>query len=391
MKNKFKNLTIISDCVHAFDANGNVGTENHIFCRQMEVLAAHFEHTIICCPFVNTSFDNISPYLSAKVDFIQLPNVGGNSLKDKLKIVRTIPVWIKAFGKALKDADIVYLRMPNNLSIPGFFYFCLRFARMFSTYTGTWKNYKGEPVTYRFQKWILKYLFKGPVWVYTNEECKHKRLFKNFSPSYGLQEWEEENEQVRERIRQYSSKLITTPVFITVGSLVSYKNQQYILEVCKRLREKNFPFYWYIVGDGPLKEDYIKFVKENKLNSCVCITGKKSYHELRELYRKANFLVQSTLIEGFGKTPVEAMFHGVIPLLSSVAMANEMTGNGIRGYVYTTDDPKNLECLIYRLQKEQNKFANLIENARKYAKEQTLENWAESYLQTINNFFKKRK
>jgi hypothetical protein len=36
-------------------------------------------------------------------------------------------------------------------------------------------------------------------------------------------------------------------------------------------------------------------------------------------------MVQATLVEGFGKAPVEAMCHGVIPLLSKTAMADEMT------------------------------------------------------------------
>jgi len=371
------------------DSNGNIATENHIFRRQMEALASYFEHTILCCPFVNQKAGSVtSTYTLNKIEFIQLPNVGGSSLKHKLQIIKVIPVWIKAFQKAIKHADIVYLRMPNNLNIPGFFYFYIKRAKTFATYTGTWKNYKGEPFTYRFQKWILKNLFKGPVWVYTPEKCIQKNFFKNYSPSYSLREWDEETEQVNNRIINYKSYPISKPVFITVGSLVPYKNQQYILELCKQLREKNFSFHWYIVGDGLLRSEYEKFIEDNNLNCCISITGKKTYKELRELYRGSNFLVQPTLVEGFGKAPVEAMFHGVIPVLSKVPMADEMTGNGRRGYVFSVNDIKSLESLIYKIMGEENKFFSMIENGREYAKEQTLENWAKDYVQTINNFFK---
>lgn len=386
MDNKFKRLAIISDCVHML-SNGDVVTENHIFCRQMQALAAHFEHTLICCPFVKKSPNSVtSSYTNKNIDFIQLPNVGGNTLKEKWQLIKTIPVWIKAFKKAFENADVIYLRMPNNLNIPGFFYFYLKRAKTFATYTGTWENYKKEPPTYRFQKWLLKNFLKGPIWIYTDKQYDEKKVFKNFSPSYSLNEWHEETEQINNRIKAYSHA-IQKPVFITVGSLVAYKNQQYVLDVCKQLHEKKFSFLWYIVGDGPLKNAYINFVNENNLSSCVSITGKKTYQELRALYRQANFLVQPALIEGFGKPPVEAMFHGVIPVLSEVAMAEEMTGDGSRGYTFSVNDKKNLECLIYKIMNEQHRFAQTIKNGRDYAQEQTLEKWADDYVETINAFF----
>jgi glycosyltransferase involved in cell wall biosynthesis len=141
------------------------------------------------------------------------------------------------------------------------------------------------------------------------------------------------------------------------------------------------------VGDGPLKDEYVQFVENNNLNDCVFITGKKTYNELQELYRKANFLVQPGLIEGFGKAPVEAMLHGVIPLLSEVPMAKEMTGEGKRGYIFSVNDSRNLEHLIYKIMNEQKSFGEMIKNGREYVKEQTLEKWADNYVQTVNYFF----
>lgn len=388
MSNKFKRLAIISDCVHMLSKD-TVVTENHIFCRQMQALAAHFEHTMICCPFLKKSPNSVtSPYTNKNINFIQLPNVGGNTLKHKWQLLKAVPAWLKAFKKAAESADVVYLRMPNNLNIPGFFYFYFKHAKTFATYTGTWENYKKEPLTYRFQKWLLKNFFKGPVWIYTDKASDEKKFFKNFSPSYSLSEWHEETEQVNNRVNQYALRPLQKPVFITVGSLVAYKNQQYVLDVCKQLHEKKFSFFWYIVGDGSLKDEYIQFVNENNLNSYVSITGKKTYQELRALYRQSNFLVQPALIEGFGKAPVEAMFHGVIPVLSEVAMAAEMTGNGSRGYTFSVNDTKNLECLIYKMMNEQAKFGQMIGNGRNYAKEQTLEKWANDYVEAVMHFFK---
>src|SRR6185503_5286133 len=144
MENKFKRLAIISDCIHMRNENGDVLTENHIFCRQIQALASYFESTIICCPFDKLGPQSVtSTYTLNSIEFVELPNVGGKTLRHKLDIIKTIPAWLKAFKHAHPKADVVYLRMPNNLSIPGFFYFYLRRAKKFATYTGNWDNYSG--------------------------------------------------------------------------------------------------------------------------------------------------------------------------------------------------------------------------------------------------------
>ncbi|CAN5732521.1 hypothetical protein BH10BAC2_BH10BAC2_16200 [soil metagenome] len=388
MENKFRRLAIISDCVHMRDETGNVVTENHIYCRQMQELVKHFEETVIVCPFVACAKGSVvSCYKLPSLAFIELPNAGGSKLKDKWQLIKTIPAWIKAFSKANKISDIVYLRMPNNLSIPGFFYYLSKNKKTFATYTGTWDNYQNEPATYRFQKWLLKHFFKGPVWIYVNEKPADEHLLKGYSPSYSEAEWEEETVQVAHRIDEYTATRITRPVFITVGALVPNKNQQYILETCKHLRDSGFSFYWYIVGDGYMKDAYEQFVSDHALEDYVCIAGKKTYHQLRALYREAIFLVQATLVEGFGKAPVEAMFHGVIPILSKTAMAEEMTGNGARGFTFDTSVKESLFVTIKNALSVQHGFCEMIHNGRQYVKHQTLESWANEYVEKINVSF----
>jgi len=343
----------------------------------MQALAAYFDETLIVCPFVQKTKESITTaYTLSSVRFLQLPNAGGKTLTDKLKLIRMIPVWRKAFAEAYKNSDVFYLRMPNNLNIPGFFYFYFKRVTAFATYTGTWNNYKGEPITYRFQKWLLKNLFKGPVWIYTSEQKNDGHLFKSISPSFSESEWEAESAQVETRKENYISGKFIRPVFITVGALVPNKNQQFILELCKYLRNNNFSFYCYIVGDGYMRNVYEQFIKDNKLDDVVCIAGKKTYETLQTIYREANFMIQSTLVEGFGKAPIEAMCHGVIPLLSKTAMADEMTGNGKRGFTFDTNNVADLATLIMSLSKQPERLTDLVDNGRRYVKGQTLEKWA---------------
>ena len=78
---EFNTLAIFTDCVHFFDNDKNVVTENHIFRRQMQALATLFQHTIIYCPFADYSKDKVtSVYENPSIQFEPLPNVGGNTL-----------------------------------------------------------------------------------------------------------------------------------------------------------------------------------------------------------------------------------------------------------------------------------------------------------------------
>lgn len=385
---EFNTLAIFTDCVHYFDSDKNIVTENHIFRRQMQALAGLFKYTVIYCPFADYSKDKVtSIYKNSSIQFNPLPNVGGNTVKHKLKILFTMPAWFKAFKKAEKQADIIYQRFPNNLNIPGFFYFYFKRSKVFATYTGAWQNYPGEPSTYRFQKWLLKSFFRGPVMAYTNEEKTGRNIFKTFSPSYTASEWDEEIERVKQRIFELKSGSISEPVFITVGALVAGKNQQYILDTFKILHDDGFVFKLYIVGDGPLRETYSNFILQKGLQQKVFLTGKKKHTELRELYRESHFIIQASLAEGFGKVPLEGFFHGVIPLLNNTGMAAEMTGNTERGFLFSVNESSSLLNLIMKMSVYNDALPELIRNGRVYAKSKTIENWVISLNKKLNDSF----
>lgn len=388
MKASKMKLGIISDCVHFYEASGKVATENHILLRQLQTLAGYFAEVLICCPFAHDNSSSVySTYNNSNISFMPLPNVGGNNLTDKWKLVTAFPKWFRAFKKINRFSDIVYQRFPNNLNIPGFFYFYFKNKKVFATYTGTWGGYDGEPVTYRFQRWLLNKYFKGPVWAYMNTPAQNTRIMSGISPSYSRQEWNEEAEQVNQRI----ISLKTTPLkclrMVTVGTLISYKNQLCILKACVLLKQKNIPFILSIVGDGPMKEDLAVFISENKLTDSVQLCGKKNHEQLRDIYRQHDFVVQAPLSEGFGKVPIEGFFHGLIPVINNIALAQQMTGRQERGFLFDATDPSDLARVLQNLLLRTEGLAQMIENGRAYAREQTLEAWAENYHQTIEQYF----
>lgn len=381
-------LGIISDCIHYKTPDGKIGTENHILLRQLQALCSYYSETLICCPF--DSYDStkvITTYSDKNIHFTPVPVAGGDTAKAKFQLISTIATWWSAFKKIDRFSDIVYQRFPNNLNIPGFFFFWFQKKKVFATYTGTWKSYKSEPSTYRFQRWLLHNYFKGPVWVYSNEQTDNKRIFSGFSPSYSKTEWDEETIQVEERIARIQKEGLPIFRLITVGTLIDYKNQTGIVKSCLLLKKQNFAFTLTIVGDGPMRNELETLVEQSGLQNEVKLAGKKNYAELRELYRRHDFVVQAPFSEGFGKVPVEGFFHGVVPVINNISLARFMTGNEERGFLFDASDEKNLATTLLKIKSKIDKLPKMITNGRQLAQKQTLDAWAKEYYETVKKYF----
>lgn len=381
-------LAIFSDCVHMKDNAGNVGSDIHIFVKQIEALSIYFSEIHLFCPFVG--FDNsiaITTYSTKNIHFYPQKKVGGSTFKHKLSIIQQIPNWFASYRKANQLADIVYQRYPNNINLPGFFYFYFLRKKVFATFTGTWGKNNIESYTYRLQKWMLKNLFRGPVGVYSNEEINSKKIFKSFSPSYSASEWQEEELQTECRLTEIKQNGFQKISMVTVGSFVSYKNQQYILDTCCQLKNLEIPFELYMVGDGELRNQYENFIAKHQLQNEVKLTGKITNNEVRKIYRKVNFVVQSPSYEGFGKVPLEAYFHGALPIINNITLAPYITQNGSLGVTFSIDDKDGLLNVLKHLKKNPNEVIDRIRRSREFVKEFTLEKWAESYITKINEFY----
>ena len=130
------------------------------------------------------------------------------------------------------------------------------------------------------------------------------------------------------------------------------------------------------------------FIKQNDLENEVELVGKKTTNELRELYRQSDFVVQAPKFEGFGKVPIEGFFHGVVPVLNNVGLASNMTGNEERGFLFDAADPANLADKLIEIKEKIFSLPAIIERGRGFAKEQTLERWANEYYATVSEFYK---
>ena len=131
------------------------------------------------------------------------------------------------------------------------------------------------------------------------------------------------------------------------------------------------------------------FIENNNLGSEVILTGKLNAEDLRELYRHHDFAVQAPLFEGFGKVPVEAFFHGVVPIINNISLAKTIVGNEERGFLFDATNENNLVEVIDKISNNIKLLPDMIKLGRTYAKNHTLNAWAEEYFKTVNAYFEK--
>lgn len=379
---KDQSLAIISDCLHYENSNGSVGTRVHIFCRQMTALGYNFKKVIVICPVIKSSIpaEQLS-YYPDTFEFIKLPVTGGTTWLHKINLLRTIPVWLKAFKQARKMADFFLLRFPNNLSIIGLYSF--RKKKKFAMYTGTWQHYTGEPLTFRIQRYLLRQFFEGPVFIYSKYQAERPNFQLSYSPSYSLEEWETAENVIEARQERWLDPNYI-PQFISAGSLLPVKNHELTLAVFKILKQSNFLCKLTIAGDGYLREKLEAYLIENDLTGFVSLAGHVSTEELKRIYAQSDFVIQLPSAEGFGKVPVEGFFYGLIPFLSNTAMSDVFIGPGNeRGFLFQKNDAPYIAKFIIDTWRNKNNLVHKMRTGRNFAKEFTLDNWAQSVINVL--------
>ncbi|TAM83169.1 MAG: glycosyltransferase family 1 protein [Acidobacteria bacterium] len=126
---------------------------------------------------------------------------------------------------------------------------------------------------------------------------------------------------------------------IFVGRLSPEKGLQTLLHAWRRLRN-TIPLH--IVGDGPLREELTKYVKQQGLSS-VRFMGRLGREETQEAIKAARFLIlPSVCFENFPMTIVEAFAAGTPVICSRLGAMREIVAHRHTGLHF---DPTSVEQL----------------------------------------------
>lgn len=178
-------------------------------------------------------------------------------------------------------------------------------------------------------------------------------------------------------------------VFINISGFRPEKNHRLLINAFTRVSKIKKGIKLFLVGDGPLRSDIEKLVKEKKLQNKITFFGVRS--DILKLLEKSDVLVLSSKREGFGLTIVEAMAAGKAVIATAVDGVPELIETGITGVLVPPNDPSALAAAMIKLADDPGLRIKMGEKGRKQAiKQFNITNTVRNYENFYMSLYKKR-
>ncbi|WP_299550069.1 glycosyltransferase [Seonamhaeicola sp.] len=326
---------VLTHVVHKKKGNDFYGYAPYV--REMNLWFKYVDRVVVVAPLCNEAPSNIDlAYNQENLDFVKIPEIAFISVKSAIRALFKLPIIFFSIFQACRKASHIHLRCPGNIGLLG----CLvqmLFPSKIKTakYAGNWDPNSKQPLSYRIQKRILSNTFltkRMKVLVYGKWKNQSKNIKAFFTATYT------ENEIEPIKKRNYSEKLN----FIFTGSLVEGKRPLLAIKVIEQLKDMGKDVTLELFGDGLLKQQLQTYIIANKLQEHVKIHGNKPKSEIKEVLKRAHFLMLASKSEGWPKAIAEAMFFGTIPIATKISCVPYMLDEGKRGILI---DP-NVEHIV---------------------------------------------
>ncbi|QIU95511.1 glycosyltransferase [Bacteroides faecium] len=184
--------------------------------------------------------------------------------------------------------------------------------------------------------------------------------------------------------KQTEDSQIKENVVIFVGRLnFEQKRVDYLLDVWKLVTQQIKNWRLEIVGDGPDKERLQEYCKKHQILN-VSFEG---FKDSSSYYAKAKILTLSSIQEGSPMVIIEAMQHGVVPMLYGTFSASKfLVQEGETGYVIPPFDKQLYAYKMVTLMNNDTQWEGMSEtckaNSKQYNIDLITDEW-EELLKTI--------
>lgn len=164
---------------------------------------------------------------------------------------------------------------------------------------------------------------------------------------------------------------------IHIGRFEEAKNHKLIVDSLKKMIKLNSKIELKLIGDGSKKKDIEKYIKEEKMNDYIILTGNKESC-FEDLYNSDIFILPSKW-EGMPMTLIEAMGTGLPCIVSNVGGIPNIIDNNENGVIIKPEIDNLVESLN-RLLNDELLRKTIGKNARKKSMFFSSEDMAKKYL-----------
>jgi glycosyltransferase involved in cell wall biosynthesis len=176
------------------------------------------------------------------------------------------------------------------------------------------------------------------------------------------------------------------PVVVFVGRHIPEKGVLALPGALAAARERLPELRGEILGDGPLRHEVQRLVRELGLDDVVGVQGFVSEEERRDAMRRALCLAAPSTREGYGLVVVEAASLGTPSVVVNGPdnAALELVEDGVNGVVAASTEPEALAAAILRVHDAGNALREstaewFAQNARRLSLESSLETVLDAY------------
>lgn len=370
---------------YSFDKPGDnfgVGPGVYVWHLLPKLVEAGKEHTYYI--FCNKENENMVP----RGDNIHLVK---NALPNKIRALRILheQIFIPIMFEKHKMDMVHYLG--NNIS------YALQKYSVLTVYDLMWKYYldRGEKsIKYQYFNMTVPASVKMAKEVITISKYVAGELHRNYKkPESALNPillaagtLIDNDEETEAKIKKkYPYKYI-----YTVTTSMPHKNLKVLMQAFKKLKIKR-QYGGKLVITGQLKGAYYKqtesFIKENRLEKEIIMTGFISEEEKSFCYKNADMMVYPSLYEGFGLPVLEAMAAGTPVVASQAASIPEVGGDAC---IYFDPESEDDLCVKILGALRQKKKSKKIEEGKARAMTFTWKNVAERTLAVYEKIGERR-
>lgn len=131
-------------------------------------------------------------------------------------------------------------------------------------------------------------------------------------------------EGMRELVREELRISPGVPTIIFAGRLCAQKRPAMLAEILKIVHHSGVKFRALIVGDGELRGEVERLLRQYNLNTDVQLIGTVSHQRWLDLLSISDLLLMPSQYEGISVALLEAMAAGVVPVVASVGGQKEL-------------------------------------------------------------------
>ena len=162
------------------------------------------------------------------------------------------------------------------------------------------------------------------------------------------------------------------------SALAGHKDYFTFVDTCKMLIKRGINARFFIMGEGPMRDEIQAYIRQNGLENEIVMTG--FMKNIAEVLPEIDYFLMTSKTEGLGTSILDAFACRIPVVATNAGGIPEMVRHNETGLCYRVGDSEGLANGIEKLIRDQDLRSSLVKGASAWVKQFSKENMAENTL-----------